>query len=466
MRRAFARFTSTRGRIGAAVWLAFAAAGARAEPVLESGRVAAPAASLVATSGGVDSVGEMTRVSFVVNAPFDVTAFALADPDRVVVEMPAVNFLVDPAIGQSTKPAVVAAPARTRRSHAGRAAVQLVAAPVAAGPLAGVVNSFRFGQFAPGRSRLVVDLARPARVARALVEPFGEGRFRLILELAPTDRAAFVAAVHAAAAPPPAAPKPVASALAETLPIVVVDAGHGGVDDGAHSSSGVVEKDIVLEFAQGLAARLEKSGRYKVVMTRATDVFIPLSDRVKIAREAGAALFVSIHADTLADEPQVAGATVYTVSDKASDAAAARLADKENQSDAIAGVDAGEDAGEVADILFDLTRRETRAFSQVFARTLVDYVGAVARLNKNARRAAGFRVLKAPDVPSVLLELGYLSSAGDVPNLVSADWRSKVSGAVSAAIDKFFQARTANARAVDVAGELKASFDEAGAQAR
>jgi N-acetylmuramoyl-L-alanine amidase len=372
--------------------------------------------------------------------------------------MPEVEFRVDAGAGRGPMAPAVRAPGKGRKG--GRAPE---ATPRA--PLSGVVASYRLGLFAPGKSRIIIELAESARIVRAAVETDPEGGRRLVVEMARADRSSFLAearkAQAQAAAPAPVAPAASAPAVAGT-PVIVIDAGHGGVDDGAHAASGAMEKDIVLEFARKLSERLEKTGRYRTVLTRSTDVFIPLGDRVKIAREAGAALFVSIHADMLVDEPQVAGATIYTVSDKASDAQAARFADKENQSDAIAGLDGAEGHDDVADILFDLTRRETRSYSHVFARTLVDYFGEVAKLNKNARRSAGFRVLKAPDVPSVLLELGYLSSEADSRNLVAGEWRERVSGAVAGAIDAFFKSRgDGSGKQEDIALGLKASFDAA-----
>ncbi len=248
----------------------------------------------------------------------------------------------------------------------------------------------------------------------------------------------------AAAEAEPKAPPGLGKAAAEAqsnLPVVVVDPGHGGVDSGA-MVDGLVEKDIVFDFAKELALKLKATGRYKVVMTRDSDVFIPLGGRVRIARDAHAALFVSIHADTIAaDAASVSGATVYTMSDRASDAEAARTAEKENQSDATAGVEGKEEPSGVSDILFDLTRRETRAYSHVFARTLVNYWKVAGRLNKNPERAAGFRVLTASDVPSVLLELGYLSNVQDAKSLVSPDWRDATTGKVVAAINAFFNSR-------------------------
>ncbi len=239
---------------------------------------------------------------------------------------------------------------------------------------------------------------------------------RLVVSLARADRAAFLAAARSALAAQQAAadsPAPAAGATAASdLPVVIIDPGHGGIDSGA-MVHGLVEKNIVFDFARELAEKLRASGHYKVVMTRDSDVFIALGDRVKIAREAGASLFVSIHADTISDAAGVSGATVYTCSEHASDAEAARTAEKENQSDAAAGVESKDEDDGVSDILFDLTRQETRTYSHVFAGTLVNYWQVAARLNKNPERSAGFRVLKAADVPSVLIELGYLSNAAD-----------------------------------------------------
>ena len=312
-------------------------------------------------------------------------------------------------------------------------------------PLLGAVSSYRFGLVSPGKSRVVIDLAHPSRIARLISEPLPGGQgARLVIELGKTERSAFLAeAAKAAEARPASAVMPVGpGAAAGGLPIVVLDAGHGGIDAGAHALNGALEKDIVFDFARALAARLERSGQVKVVLTRDSDVFIALGERVRKARAAGAALFISIHADTLSYDGSVSGATVYTVSDRASDAEAARVAEKENQADIVAGLDGTEDQGDVSDILFDLTRRETRAFSHVFARTLVGYWQEIGSLNKNPHRSAGFRVLKAPDVPSVLLELGYLSSKNDLASLTSPQWREKATELVAKAVEGFFKDRT------------------------
>jgi N-acetylmuramoyl-L-alanine amidase len=224
--------------------------------------------------------------------------------------------------------------------------------------------------------------------------------------------------------------------------VVVIDAGHGGIDHGTQAQSGENEKDIVLDFAKALRDRIEKAGKYRVVMTRSDDTFIPLAERVKIARQHKAALFLSVHADALPrGEGDAQGATVYTLSDTASDAEAAKLAEAENRADLIAGINLTEEPAEVADILIDLARRETKTFSNRFARGLVKEMKTVARLHKHPLKSAGFRVLKAPDVPSVLLELGYVSNKEDLQLLVSDSWRSRTVGSVAQAVELFFGKR-------------------------
>jgi len=365
----------------------------------------------------IERTGDRTKLIFGLSTSVESTTFVLADPDRVIVDLPQTAFLLDP---ESGKPA-----------HGPHRKTGLIAA-------------FRFGQLAPGKSRIVIDLRAPARVLRAACEKSdGDGHTSLVIELAKTDRADFRAEVQIA--------RMHLGALAQTRkhekpqpasvkPVVMIDPGHGGIDRGA-MVKGLVEKDLVFDFAKAVAAKLETDGRFKVVMTRDDDSFVTLSERVRMARDSNAALLVSIHADTLSDASDVSGATVYTVSDRASDAEAARVAQKENQADAAAGLDKTEDASDVSDILFDLTRRETRAYSHFFAHTLTNYWRVAGRLNKNPQRSAGFRVLKAPDVPSVLLELGYLSNKTDGQALSSEQWRDKASSQVAEAIEAFFSAR-------------------------
>ena len=228
-------------------------------------------------------------------------------------------------------------------------------------------------------------------------------------------------------------------------PLIVIDPGHGGPDTGTVASSGEMEKAIVLEFAQALSEKLEKSGKYRVLMTRTDDRFVPLGERVRFARHEGAALFVSIHADALAarGEADVRGATVYTLSDTASDSEAARLAEDENKADVIAGVDLSSEPEEVAGILVDLAQRETKNFSHHFARTVVAELKTAAKLHRNPLKSAGFKVLKAPDVPSVLIELGYVSNKQDLKLMTSDAWRTRTSEAVALAVNTFFSTRLA-----------------------
>ena len=173
-------------------------------------------------------------------------------------------------------------------------------------------------------------------------------------------------------------------------------------------------------------------------MTRDGDQYVDLDDRVAIARKAHASLFISVHADTLNEDKDVSGSTVYTVSDRASDAEAARIVVRENAADRGPGAGSPADNPGVTGILFDLQRRETRIYDHIFSRGLVDSFRGATKLNHNPERSAGFVVLKAPEFPSVLVELGYLSNAQDVESLSSAEWRSKTAGAVLKAITAFF----------------------------
>ncbi|WP_082542371.1 MULTISPECIES: N-acetylmuramoyl-L-alanine amidase [unclassified Mesorhizobium] len=221
---------------------------------------------------------------------------------------------------------------------------------------------------------------------------------------------------------------------------VVVDAGHGGIDGGAEGSSGTVEKDVTLAFAKELRDKLLSVGKYEVFMTRDKDEFLRLDDRVRIARQHEADLFISIHADTI-NLKGIRGATVYTVSDKASDPEAQALADRENLSDQFAGMEIKADDPQVTDILIDLIRRETHSFSMSFAHTLVGKLSTTVGLINNPHRSAGFRVLKAPDVPSVLVELGYLSNAKDEAQLIDPDWRGKAADSIAGAVAVFAAGR-------------------------
>jgi len=398
--------------------LALAAAGAAAEPARPSEPVSAIAARL-------EQQKDRARLVFETTAEVTPSVFPVADPYRIVVDLPELAFRLDPEIGR---------PPKDKRGDDE------------------LVTSFRFGQFAPGRSRIVIDLARPAKIARAESDSKSKTP-RLVIELEPSDAASFAAeaARRAPAAPRTAATEP-APPPPGGKPLLVIDPGHGGVDVGAAGPHGEQEKTIVLEFARALKAKLEADGKLRVVLTRNEDAFMALDERVRVARQAGAELFLSIHADTLG-EASVEGATVYTVSARASDAEAAKIAEKENFADRAAGLERKtEDAGEVGDILYDLTRRETRAYSRVFARTLIAYWQTVGHLNKNPSRSAGFVVLKAFDIPSVLLELGYLSSARDLSRLVSPEWRERAADATAQALERYFSERQEQAQEQAQAG--------------
>ena len=310
----------------------------------------------------------------------------------------------------------------------------------------------------PGGSRIVFDLTGPAKIAKSYVLEAANGQpSRLVLELEETDRTGFVQSLSAESRPElkPAIEDVVATAAvsapartaaaADSRPVIVIDPGHGGIDNGTQSGA-ENEKNLVLGFGLALRDRIEKSGKYRVVMTRTDDTFIPLADRVKIARTQSAALFVSIHADALPrQEGDAQGASIYTLSDRGSDAEAERLAEAENRADAIGGVNLTEEPTDVADILIDLAQRETRTFSNRFARLLMGEMKSSVRMHKNPLKSAGFKVLKAPDVPSVLIELGYVSNKGDLEHLVSESWRSRTVGSMALAIDAFFAKRLATA---------------------
>jgi N-acetylmuramoyl-L-alanine amidase len=380
---------------------------------------AVPSASPpVAVAARLLDEGGPAKLTFDLSSPVEARAFAMVDPDRIIIDIPEVNFQIDPAYG---------------RAPQGRS-------------LGTIVKSFRFGLLGPGKSRIVIDLAVPARVTRVATKAIAKGAepARLQIELTRCEPAVFQQAARdgeQSAAPVQDAQTPASPASPGPLAIVL-DPGHGGVDSGAIGPDGAVEKTIVYEFTRELAQKLEASGRYRVVLTRHGDEFVSLADRVKIARDANAALLISIHADTLQAAADVSGATVYTVADRASDAEAARIAERENAADQAAGVEQKQEAAGVADILFDLKRRETRTYAHIFSRGIVEEWRAAGRLNHNPERSAGFMVLKAPDFPSVLLELGYLSSAQDVKSMTSPEWRAKTSSALASAVDRFFFPRS------------------------
>lgn len=312
----------------------------------------------------------------------------------------------------------------------------------------GLVSSVRYGHHGEARTRLIVAAKGPFAVENLEVLANDDGKgYRLVADLASTSSAKFDAALADQAqttGSTQATKKNDRLGKAPADPdkrfTVVIDAGHGGIDGGAEGVTGTSEKTITLAFALELKAKLLSAGKYDVHMTREKDEFLRLDERVRIARQHGADLFISIHADTIRLKG-VRGATVYTVSDKASDAEAEALADRENLSDALAGVEVEEENQQVADILIDLIRRETHTFSIRFARSLVGQLSNKVEMINNPHRSAGFKVLRAPDVPSVLVELGYLSNPKDEEQLRNADWRGKAVDSITAAIALFAEAR-------------------------
>ncbi|WP_051241576.1 N-acetylmuramoyl-L-alanine amidase [Stappia stellulata] len=363
--------------------------------------------------------GDELRTRFVMDLtkPVEFAVSTLSDPYRVVIDLPHVSFDLDPVAGRDGR---------------------------------GLVSDWRFGLFAAGKSRIVLDATEPVSVDKVFVLPsVSDQPARFVIDLVKTTRAAFLDEAEASAAEARAANaavarkgdrlKPQADA---SRPLIVLDPGHGGLDTGATGTAGTLEKAVVLDFSLLLRDKLMESGRYDVRMTRDTDIFIPLRERVKIARGHQADLLVSVHADSVrVGRSQVRGAGVYTLSENASDEIAAALAERENRSDVIAGIDLADEADDVTDILIDLARMETKKFSFFFARTLVDELRGSAELVKNPHRSAGFRVLTAHDVPSALVELGYLSHKLDEKLMATDAWRDRMSGAIVAAIDRYFARR-------------------------
>lgn len=222
-------------------------------------------------------------------------------------------------------------------------------------------------------------------------------------------------------------------------PLIIIDPGHGGQDPGARGANGMYEKTIVLAVGHELRKLLEESGQYRVKMTRSSDVFIPLRGRVNYARRYKGDLFVSLHADSIRDS-HVTGASVYTLSDKASDRETEKLAERENKSDLIAGVDLSHQEDDVANILIDLAARDTMNQSKFLANTVVqNFKRNDIKTLQSAHRSAGFAVLKAMDIPSILIEMGYLTNRSEVERLSSASYRKKMAQTIKQAIDAYFQ---------------------------
>ena len=410
--------------------------------VLLGARLPAAQASDMIVASAARLAGDASRTRFVadLSGPIGFTAYVLPDPYRVIIDLPSVAFDLPEDTGQGAL---------------------------------GLVRAFRFGPVAQGRSRIVLDTSGPVLIEKSfLLEPEGGQPARIVVDLVQTSEAEFArrlkvdepislaaiggaseAVVEETAAStevsiPMPRPRPGSEgeAVQQEQPVrnrpegrrlVVIDPGHGGIDPGAIGIRKTREKDVVLAFGLALRKVLEASGNIDVVMTRSDDRFLKLSERVAIARQNQADLFIAIHADTVRG-PEARGATIYTLSEKASDAEAEALAHKENRADLIAGVHLEAESEAVTDILIDLVQRELKTHALVFAKKAVAEMTPVTTFTGKPMRSAGFMVLKAPDVPSVLVELGYLSSRHDERQLTDPAWRLSVAKAMAAAIEKYF----------------------------
>ena len=348
-------------------------------------------ARLVPEGSAVLDAGPGVRIDLALTQPVPYRVFVLDDPPRLVLDSLEIDFSA-------------ADPARLDRSER--------------------VQALRLGRFRPGWSRLVAVLDGPYRIVSA-EERGAPATIRVLLD--PATEAEFAAAV--AAAPDPAWGLPEPADLPPAKPrqtgagplIVALDPGHGGLDPGAEAK-GLTEAELMLVFGRELAEVLRRAGMV-VVMTREEDVFVPLAQRIRIAREAGADVFLSLHADALA-EGFAQGATVYTLADEASDAASEKLAERHDRADLLAGVDLSETDDAVALVLMDLARTETAPRTERLAVALVEGIYAATQSTyKRPHLQAAFSVLKAPDIPSALIELGFLSSERDRIKLADPTWR-------------------------------------------
>ncbi len=353
---------------------------------------------------------QTTRVVLDMSGPVPFRVHTVANPYRVLVDFPALTW----------RPAT--------QTGAGR----------------GLLRLFQFGDF-EGTHRLVLHSDGPVRVQRAFMLP-GDRGSRFVLDVARTSESAFRAGadqVTAGTLNPREAPTPsVAEAAAQGRHrgqiVVVLDPGHGGVDPGAVGVGNIYEKVVVLQTARRLRDMLTATGRYKVVMTRDSDRFLPLRRRVQVARDADADLFISLHADSVA-RGRVQGSSIYTLSETASDREAARLARQENQADVLAGIDLAPERDDVTNILIDLAQRETMNSGRSFANLFVGEMRSRGlQMVSRPHRSAGFAVLKAPDVPSVLIELGFLSDAEEARKLTTPQHQQALAQSIAATVDRYF----------------------------
>lgn len=363
----------------------------------------------IAIATRVSGDTERTRFEADLSKAVGFNVYVLNQPYRVIIDMSGVSFDLAPGVGHEA---------------------------------AGLISSYRYGVVDEGKSRIVIDTAGPVLISKSYAVPAkGKKPARLVVELLQTSQDAFNEAyakdhpeIQTAAITPAAEPVK----TEDNKKLIVIDPGHGGIDPGASSPAKTREKDVVLAYGLALRDTLEKTGRYKVMMTRSDDTFVSLEGRVKIAHANKADLFIAIHADTVTGQ-EARGTTVYTVSDKATDAEAEALAQKENRADIIAGIDLGTANKQVADILINLAQRESKNQAMYFSKKAVSELEQVTAMTGKPIRSAAFVVLKAPDVPSVLIELGYLSSKQDEKLLLSPEWHARMATAMTNAIEVYFK---------------------------
>ncbi len=345
-----------------------------------------------------------TRLTLTLSQGVPFRVFTLADPPRLVVDFREVDW-------------------------SGVEAEALLPEP-------GAISDLRFGAFRPGWSRLVADLAEPllpVEIAMPVAEETGRARLEILLDPVKAETFAAQSGAPEGATWEAALTRPRAEgAKRDDRFTVVLDPGHGGLDPGAERE-GIAEKDLMLSFAKALQEALRRAGA-EALLTRDADSFVALEHRVAIAHQAEADIFISLHADSLS-QGGAKGAVVYVLSDEASDAATAHLAARHNRADIIAGVDLTGSDDQVAGVLLDLARQETEPRSEALARELVKGMAAAGGpMNRRPLRRAGFSVLKSADIPSVLVEIGFLSSKRDLANLRDPIWRAVMVNAMAEAI--------------------------------
>lgn len=352
-----------------------------------------PLKSYAAQAISIEADGNSEIITLALPRTSPNKAFLLARPDRLVIDVP----------NMASKPA-----ARLPADYDGE-----------------LLKALRIGQFDPQTARFVFELAKPATL---------EG----VEENERAGSLAITISGVAAGKPPTKMKKERSRKIsAPSKPVVVIDAGHGGVDPGTIGSHGTQEKNVVLEIARQLQLKLQKTGRYEAQLTRSGDYFIMLRKRIEIARKQKASIFISLHADS-APEKQARGLSVYTVSEQASDKEAEALAARENKSDVIGGMDLSHEREDVAEILISLAQRETMNRSATLADVLVDALEEEVNMLPNSHRFAGFAVLKSPDVPSVLIETGFLSHPKEEKLLKTKAYREKLIAGIVAGIDAYF----------------------------